>query len=133
MQPDNNIIFFDGVCNLCNSSVNFIIKRDKRNLFKYSYLQSEFSSNKLIKHGTSISMKTIIFLEDGRLYEKSTAVLRIIRKLGGIWSIFYVFIIVPEFIRDAIYDLIARNRYKWFGKSEQCRIPYPETKNRFIE
>lgn len=132
MLRDNNIIFFDGVCKLCNSSVNFILKRDKHNIFKYSHLQSKYCHNQLIDYGISISMNTILFLEDGRLYEKSTAALRIVRKLGGIWPIFYVFIIIPKFIRDSIYNLIARYRYKWFGKTENCRVPSPEIKDRFI-
>lgn len=133
MQPENNIIFFDGVCNLCNSSVNFIIKTDSRKIFKFSHLQSKYSCNRLTNYNPLLSKNTILYLEDGNLYERSTAVLRIFRKLSGIWPTFYLFIIVPRFIRDTIYNFIARNRYKWFGKSDNCKIPTPEIRDRFIE
>jgi len=130
---ENDVIFFDGVCNLCNGAVQFIIARDPQNRFKFAALQSEFAKNYLssfrlkVKHGDSF-----VLLENGKVYEQSAAALRIAKKLGGLWPLLYGLIIVPPFIRNAVYKSIARNRYKWFGKQESCWIPTPELKSRFL-
>ena len=123
------IIFFDGICNFCNSSVNFIIKRDKKNYFKFASLQSEFAGKFLescnlvpkvhsVNGNTEKKLDSIILFENNNLYIKSTAALRIAKHLNGLWKIFFIFIIVPPFIRNFFYDIIAKNRYKWFGKRE---------------
>lgn len=131
-MPENSVIFFDGVCNLCNGAVQFVIERDVKNYFKFAALQSEFAKMQLsnykleVKHGDSF-----VLLENGKVYEQSTAALRVARKLNGLWPLLYGFIIVPTFIRNAVYKLIARNRYKWFGKQESCWIPTPELKSKF--
>jgi len=128
-----NLILFDGVCNFCNSSVNFIINRDPKNEFKFSPLQSEYSKSvgKKFKIDTE-SSQTIILFKGERYYTKSRAALEITRSLSGLWPIFYLFIIVPPFIRDFCYDLIAKNRYTWFGKKDQCMVPTEKIKDRFI-
>ncbi|ADR23221.1 hypothetical protein MATR_29300 [Marivirga tractuosa] len=132
MEDQKPIIFFDGLCNLCNGAINFIIDRDKKSYFKFAPLQSSIADSHIPK---SISQNTdsIILLESGKLYSKSSAALRIARNLDGAWKVFYVFIVIPKFIRDFIYELIAKNRYKWFGKRDKCRMPTEDIKNRFLE
>jgi predicted DCC family thiol-disulfide oxidoreductase YuxK len=126
-------ILFDGVCNFCNSSVNFIIKRDKKDYFLFSSLQSEYSQNLLNKNNfPQKDFDSIILIEENKLYQKSTAALKIAKHLNGLWKLFYMFIIIPPFIRDFFYDIIAKNRYKWFGKKDVCMIPDEKTKNKFL-
>jgi predicted DCC family thiol-disulfide oxidoreductase YuxK len=133
-STQNPIIFFDGICNLCNSSVNFIIDRDQNRYFRFSALQSDAAIENLTTlEPTHSDLGTVILLENGTVYAKSTAALRIARKLDGLWPILYVLIIIPPFLRNFIYDFIARNRYKWFGKLDTCRIPEPELKSLFID
>lgn len=128
------VIFFDGICNLCNASVQFAIERDKKNLFKFTALQGEYAKAVLPKFNVDLNqLNSIILLEDGQLYTKSTAALKIARKLNGLWPALYVFILVPKFIRDWFYDIIAKNRYKWWGRQESCWLPTPELKQRFID
>lgn len=128
------IIFFDGVCNLCNGAVQFVIKRDRHDAFKFASLQSDFAKETLsgsalkVAHGDSL-----VLLENGKLYEQSNAVLRIAKKLPGLWPLLYVFIIVPPFLRNAIYRWVARHRYQWFGKQNQCWVPTTELKSRFLD
>lgn len=132
-MQEHGIIFFDGVCNLCNGAVQFVIERDSKNYFKFAALQSDFAQEKLtafnltVKHGDSF-----ILLENGKVYEQATAALRVAKKLDGLWPLLYVFIIVPPFIRNWVYKFIAKNRYKWFGKQESCWVPTPELKNKFF-
>ncbi len=133
MSRDNHIIFFDGVCNLCNSTVQFVIEHDKKNLFKFASLQSPFGQKFLKGYNLPIShFNSFIYYRNGKVYTQSSAALYVARDLGGIWSLAFAFIIVPKFIRDAVYNLIAKNRYKWFGKKESCMIPTPDLKNKFI-
>lgn len=128
------IVIFDGVCNYCSSVVAFIIKRDTRGIFRFAPFQSESAKALLEKHGVRENyLDSFILIEDGKLYTKSEAALRLWRRLGGLWSIAYAFIAVPAFVRDAVYDFIARNRYKWFGKKDECMIPGPEVRERFLE
>lgn len=127
------IIFFDGVCNFCNSSVNFIIRYDKKKLFKFASLQSDIAK-KLI---TDIEINqekpdSIILLQNNKTYQKSTAALKIAQKLRFPLSTLIIFIAVPKFIRDFVYNIIAKNRYKWFGKKSECMIPSPDLKERFL-
>lgn len=126
------VIFFDGVCNLCNGAVQFVIKRDQKNYFKFAALQSDFAKNELSKHQLKIEEgNSFVLLENGKVYEQSTAALKVARKLNGVWPLLYIFIIVPRFIRNTVYNYIAKNRYKWFGQQESCWVPTPELKHKF--
>ncbi len=127
------VIFFDGVCNFCNASVNFVIDHDPKNHFKFAALQSDFAKEKLTKAGLNAEeYSSVVLIEGDTIYTRSTAALRIAKKLSGLWPLCYGFIIVPPFLRNWVYDVIARNRYRWFGKSENCRLPSPEERTRFI-
>lgn len=133
MASQEQVILFDGVCNLCNSSVNFVIDRDTKQHFKFASLQSEFGQEQVRKIGGDPSqLNSIVLIEGDQFYRKSTAALRVARKLSGGWPLLYAFIIIPPFLRDLVYDFIAKNRYRWFGKEEACRIPTPELKHRFL-
>lgn len=128
------IILFDGVCNLCNSSVQFVIKRDKKEQFLFASLQSDYAKENLPKELSSNSaLQSIVLKEKDTIKTKSSAALAIAKRLSGLWSMLYIFIIVPKFLRDWVYDIIAKNRYKWFGKKDQCMIPLSEWKDRFID
>jgi len=125
---------FDGVCNLCNTSVQFIIKRDKKQIFRFAALQSPFGQKVVDSFNlTDKKIDSVILLENNSVKIKSDAALKIAKQLGGIYSLLYVFILLPRFIRNSAYDFIARNRYSWFGKQESCMIPSPELKRLFIE
>lgn len=127
------VILFDGVCNLCNSSVNFIIDRDPTGHFKFAALQSDAAAALLAPHGgPRQAMDSIILLSDGHAYERSAAALRIARRLRFPWSLAWVFIVIPWPLRDLVYAAIAKRRYAWFGKQEQCRVPSPELRGRFL-
>ncbi|MFC4210033.1 thiol-disulfide oxidoreductase DCC family protein [Pedobacter lithocola] len=128
------VIFFDGVCNLCNASVQFTIEHDKKNVFKFTALQGEYAKTILPKFNIDSTKLNSILLVDGeRVYTKSSAALRVAKKLNGLLPLLYTFIIIPKFIRDWVYDIIAKNRYKWFGKQESCWIPTLELKNKFYD
>ena len=127
------IILFDGVCNFCNDSVNFIIERDAKNYFKFAPLQSEIAEKLMLEHGIDKeTTDSIVLVESDQAFTHSTAALKIAKNLGGIWSGFYALIIVPKFIRDAFYKLFAKYRYRFFGKKDQCMIPTPEIRERFL-
>lgn len=130
---NKKIILFDGVCNLCNGSVVFIIKRDKKDVFRFTAIQSDEGQKLIEKYQIDTSkLDSILLFESNNYFSKSTAALRIARHLNGGYPLLYGFIIVPEVFRNWIYDLIARNRYKWFGKKESCMIPTPELKSKFL-
>ncbi len=130
----NHIILFDGLCNLCNGSVQFIINRDSKKYFRFASLQSAFGKNQLYTFGLSSNeFYSIILIKDGTYLEKSNAALEIAKNLQGLWPVFYIFKIVPRFLRDWMYDIIAKNRYSWFGKKDSCMIPTPELKSRFLD
>ena len=132
-NQEHDILLFDGVCNLCNSSVNFIIDRDPKKHFKFAALQSDFGQSKLKELGfNQEEFDSLVLLSKGKVYRKSSAALRIAKKLNGLWPLLYIFILIPPFIRHGIYDIIGKNRYKWFGKQDSCRMPTPELKQRFI-
>jgi predicted DCC family thiol-disulfide oxidoreductase YuxK len=127
------VILFDGVCNLCNSSVLFIIKRDPNSLFYFAPLQSDFGNAQVKKFDLpGTGWNSVLLLKDNTLYQKSNAALEIARHLNGLWPALYIFKIIPSFIRDGMYTWVANNRYRWFGKKEACMIPTPELKSRFI-
>ena len=128
------IVLFDGVCNLCNGFVQFIIARDRKARFRFGALQSPEAHDLL--HGSSVvpqDLSTVIYLRHGRVLTRSTAALSILRDLGWPWALCYAFMVVPPFIRNAVYGWVARNRYAWFGQQETCMIPTPELKARFLD
>jgi predicted DCC family thiol-disulfide oxidoreductase YuxK len=130
---DNPVVLFDGVCNLCNSSVVFIIKRDAKSKLKFASLQSEYGAMQMRKFNLPTSaLNSVLLIKNGRLHQKSNAALEIASMLDGLWPLLYVFIIIPRFFRDFAYDWIAHNRYRWFGKKEACMIPTPDQRARFI-
>ena len=132
-KDQNPVIVFDGVCNLCNNSVAFVIKRDKSYKFKFAPLQSETAKNLISKLNLSNDkIDSIILIENDKYYIKSTAAIRICKELGALWSLIYILILVPTSIRDYVYDIVAKNRYKWFGKKEHCMIPAKELESRFL-
>ena len=123
------IIVFDGICGLCNKSIDLLMKLDTQKHFRYTSLQGKFVKTL----GIAQDIDSIIFYEDGILYYKSTAILKILRSLGGIWIIGNIFYLIPNVIRDFIYDIIAKYRYKIFGKRESCRMPKEGEEELFID
>ncbi|TCD04374.1 DUF393 domain-containing protein [Pedobacter frigidisoli] len=131
-MAQKSVIFFDGVCNLCNASVQFAIEHDVKNIFMFTALQGEYAKTILPYFDVDLNkINSIILVQDDKLYTKSSAALRIAKRLNGILPLLYGFIIVPKFIRDWVYDIIAKNRYKWWGKQESCWVPTPELKQKF--
>ncbi|WP_273130347.1 thiol-disulfide oxidoreductase DCC family protein [Metabacillus sp. HB246100] len=129
----HTILLFDGICNLCNETVKFVIRYDKNEHFKFASLQSVEGQNLLKKHRLPTKdFNSFVMVKDNKVYTKSTAALMVCKTLGGAWSLLYLFIILPKPFRDAIYTYIAKHRYKWFGKKEECMIPTPEMKKRFL-
>ena len=131
--PDKPIILFDGVCNYCNSMVNFIIRQDTGKKFVFAALQSD-TGQKLLKQYNlpTNDLDSFVLIDEGKAYQRSTAALKLYNKLPWYWKWVQIFWIIPAFIRDAVYNFIAKNRYKWFGKKEECMIPTPELKARFL-
>ena len=132
-REDIYIILFDGVCNLCKNTVQFLIKRDSKAKFKFGSLQSEEGQAVLKDFDLSTNdFDTFVYIKENKWFIKSSAALRVLKELGGIWKFFFVFILIPKKIRDFLYDIVVRNRYKWFGKRDSCMVPTPELKNRFL-
>jgi predicted DCC family thiol-disulfide oxidoreductase YuxK len=132
-MSQQRVILFDGVCNLCNSAINFVIKRDKKAVLKFAPLQSDKAREIVALYDLpQAEIKSLVFIENNSSYTKSTAALRVCRYLNNLWPLMYGFIIVPKFIRDGIYNWIAKNRYNWFGKKEVCMVPTPEVRSRFL-
>ena len=129
-----NVVLFDGVCNLCNGAVQFIIARDKQDYFHFTSLQSPIGQD-LLKDEDLSGIDSIIFVEKGKKYYYSTAILHICKHLSGLYPLLFVFIIVPAFIRDGIYKFVAKNRYKWFGKKNEdfCLMPTPELEKKLLK
>lgn len=128
------LVLFDGVCNFCNFWVQFIIKRDKKAKLKFTTLQSETAKSVLLNYSINPEILTsVIFIENGKVYSQSTAALRICRHLDGGWKLIYTLIIIPSFLRDIVYNWVGKNRYKWFGKKEECWIPTPDLSERFLD
>lgn len=128
-------LLFDGVCNLCNTSIQFVIRRDPPPaIFRFAALQSEAGRRLQREHGLDEhALNTVVLVENGVAYVRSTAALRTARRLGFPWSLAYAFIVVPRPVRDAIYNWISRNRYRWFGQRDACMIPTPELRSRFLD
>jgi predicted DCC family thiol-disulfide oxidoreductase YuxK len=133
LAQQHPVILFDGVCNFCNSSVQFVIKRDPKQQFRFASLQSEFGQQMLAQHQLPQNdFNSFILLQEGNIYTKSTAALKVAKQLSGLWPMLYGFIIIPPFIRNAVYGFIAQNRYRWFGKREACMLPSPQQRNLFL-
>jgi predicted DCC family thiol-disulfide oxidoreductase YuxK len=132
--PENTqIILFDGVCNFCNSSINFVIDHDPEKHFKFAPLQSEIGQDILTKFNKNTKdFDSVILLKDNQLYQKSEAALEIAKHLSGFWKYLSIFKILPTFFLNFFYDIIAKNRYRIFGKSESCRMPTAELRERFL-
>ena len=130
---EHAIILFDGVCNFCDASVNFVIKRDKRGYFRFAPLQEPKGTAIAREHGVDPGrLDTFVLVENGRAYRKSGGALRVARRLGGLYLLAFALIIIPPFIRDFLYDWFARKRYRWFGKKDACMVPTPEARDRFL-
>ena len=133
-HPDHSIVLFDGVCNLCNASVNFVLDRDPRDRFRFAPLQSRLGQRLLRQLELSTNtIDTIVLIEHNRVYLRSTAALRIARCLKWPWPLLFTLIVIPKIVRDLIYNWIAKNRIRWFGGRDSCRIPTPELRHRFLD
>jgi predicted DCC family thiol-disulfide oxidoreductase YuxK len=133
VNPDR-LVLFDGVCNFCNYWVNFAIKRDPAARLKFTSLQGESAKAILDQYGIKTTdLSSVIFIDKGKIYLQSSAALHIARHLQSPWKLSYGLIIIPRFIRDFFYNLLARNRYKWFGKKDQCMVPGANVRNRFLD
>ncbi len=131
MEPA--VILFDGVCNFCNAGVNFVIRHDKRDRFRFAPLQSPVAAALLEKAGLDQGkMDTFVLLDEGAVYVKSGAGLRVLKQLGFPWSMAWILIILPKPLRDAMYNWIVRNRYRWFGKREECMVPDAQVRRKFL-
>lgn len=152
ISSHTNLVLFDGVCNLCDGFVQFLIRQDRRQVLKFGPLQSEnvqkyiTEFTTLVRSGQTKSqipqndqmpqtgkLTSIIYIRNDRFYTKSTAALRILQDLGGLWWLSGLFWIIPRPVRDAVYDWVGRNRYRWFGKKTSCMVPTPELKDRFLD
>lgn len=133
IQQEHKIILFDGICNLCNTSVNLVIKKDKKDLFRFAALQSEIGKTYASKFNIDISeIDSILLIDQDKIYVKSTAALHITKSLSGGYPLLFSLMIVPNFIRNWAYDFVARNRYKWYGNRETCMVPTPELREKFL-
>ena len=131
---EHSLILFDGVCNLCNSSIQLIIKNDKKDHFLFASLQSDAGQQFLLQNNReNLNFESILLIEDGQVYEKSEAVLRICRRLSGGFPLLYGLRIIPRILRDFIYDKVAKYRYKWFGKQDVCMMPSKDLKMKFLD
>ncbi|MGG3281848.1 thiol-disulfide oxidoreductase DCC family protein [Paenibacillus solani] len=130
---ESAIVLIDGVCHMCQGLTQFIIRRDPRGVFRFASLQSEIGQELLRQGGISKgSIDTMVLIENGKYYTRSTGALRIARRLRFPWSLSYMFILIPPFLRNLVYRWVARNRYRWFGQSSECMIPTPEIRRRFL-
>lgn len=133
ISSTNPIVLFDGLCNLCSSSVQFIITHDPKNRFRFASLQSDFGQKILHEnHLSATDLNSFILYENGKIYTRSTGALKVAKQLSGPWKLLSGFLILPPFLRDGIYNLVSRNRYKWFGKKSSCWLPSKSLNSRFI-
>jgi predicted DCC family thiol-disulfide oxidoreductase YuxK len=133
MPERGSVVLFDGVCNVCNSAVNFIIDRDRSARFRFASLQSEAGRRLCRAHGIPLELDSIALIEDGRAYVESAAVLRIAKHLDGLWPALFSLVALPKPLRDRAYRYFAAHRYEWFGKTELCRVPTADVLQRFLE
>ncbi|MEK3887574.1 thiol-disulfide oxidoreductase DCC family protein [Bacillus sp. FSL K6-3431] len=129
MKP---VILFDGVCNFCDSSVQFIIKRDPNSYFHFTSLQSPIGQSLLKEYNVPANIDSMVLIENDKLFYRTSASLRICGRLTGLWKLLYIFLLIPPPIRNIFYHIIAKNRYKWFGKKDSCTLPSPDIKKRFL-
>jgi predicted DCC family thiol-disulfide oxidoreductase YuxK len=125
------LVYFDGVCGLCNRVVDFLMKNDHYGYFKYAPLQGK-TAKEALSPEQLLTLDTIIYQEDNQIYKKSDAVIKILTRIGGFWKSMIVFRFIPTFIRDSVYDYIARKRYGWFGKRDSCRMPANEEREKIL-
>jgi len=131
---ENPVILFDGVCNFCNGAINFVLKQDRKSVFRFAPLQSEAGRRLLQQYNLPTEeFESFVLIDQGKVYKKSNAALRVMNKLPWYWKESQIFRLIPTIFRDAIYDFIARNRYKWFGKKDECMVPTPEMRSRFLD
>ena len=134
MNRNHPVLLFDGVCNLCNRSVQFIIKRDKKKRIRFASLQSDVGKSLLKQYAISTNqMESLVFIDNEKAYTRSAGVLRLMKYLHAPWNWLSFFRFVPVFIRDGVYNWVARKRYKWFGKKDECMVPTAEIRERFLE
>ena len=126
------IVLFDGECNFCDASVQFIIKRDPKGYFQFAAQQSDIGETLKRQYAVPDTLDSIIVIDQHKVYNSSDAALHISKHLNGLWSYLFMLTIIPKFIRDIVYKFIAKNRYAWFGKKDSCMIPAPEIRNRFL-
>lgn len=127
------IVLFDGECNLCDRSINFIIAKDKKDAFRFATIQSDAGRSLLEQYQLDLNTSdSVLLIDKNRLFEKSTALLKIIRSLSGAYPLLYILIFLPKCFRDLFYDLVAKNRYKWFGKKDSCVIPRTDIEYKFL-
>jgi predicted DCC family thiol-disulfide oxidoreductase YuxK len=134
MDLDQPILLFDGACNFCNDSVNFVIDHDPAGQFRFASLQSDMGRDLLASHGLAdLPLSTMVLIDGDKAYLDSEGVLRTAKRLGGVFALLVPFLLVPRALRDPLYRLFARNRYRLFGKTDQCRVPSPEVRARFLD
>lgn len=127
-----SIVLFDGECNVCNASVQFILKRDAKGYFQFASLQSEMGQSLLKQYGVSPTLNSLVLIDQRKAYTQSTAALKIAKNLNGLWKLCYMAILIPAKLRNQAYNVLANNRYKWFGKKEACLLPTQEQRRRFL-
>jgi len=133
MTDGRHIVIFDGVCNLCNGSVSFIIKRDPKNKFVFTPVQGEFAQQLIEKDALeNVGEDTFLLIKDGQHFMYSDAALEIAKNLSGLWPLLYILRFLPRFIRDSLYKMIARNRYRLFGRTDTCMVPTEDMRSRFV-
>ena len=129
----NNLVLFDGVCNLCNASVQFVIRHDPQVKFRFAAIQSDLGREIFKGHGLDAAdLQTFVLLVEGRMFVRSDAAIEVVSRFGGLWKLFAIFRLVPRAVRDSIYSWVAPNRYRWFGRKEACMVPTPEIQERFL-
>jgi predicted DCC family thiol-disulfide oxidoreductase YuxK len=133
-QIPDNLVLFDGVCNLCSALVQFVIRHDPAAKFRFAAIQSEIGGEIFQSHGLDpADLQTFVFVTEGKMFLRSDAAIEVVSRFGGAWKIFRIFQFVPKVLRDSIYSTIARNRYRWFGRKEICMVPTAEIKERFLD
>jgi predicted DCC family thiol-disulfide oxidoreductase YuxK len=128
----SSIVFFDGVCNLCNALVDFLVRHDRRRVLRFASLQGN-TARELLGPGAGENLSSVVFYQNGSISTESLAVIRILSRLGGPWGLLSLLRVIPSFLRDPIYGFVARNRYRWFGKRETCRLPSPDERALFLD
>ncbi|RKP55436.1 DUF393 domain-containing protein [Cohnella endophytica] len=134
LSGQSALLLIDGVCNLCQGIARFIIARDPEAKFRFASLQSDIGQRLLQEGGMAVqNMDTFVMIDNGRFYTKSSAALKVVRRLGGLWPLLYALIVVPPFLRNGVYGFVAKRRYRWFGKEDSCILPTPDIRRRFID